>query len=697
MNKQPNPQVSKLFPDDLSVQMNRIQALVEENKLLRREIRVSREAAEITAKLVVKQFVETEKILHRYQVTNAQRKAVLNSASQISIIATDIRGTIIVFNAGAENLLGYRANEVIGKRTPLIFHIREELDLLWHRLGDNESHRMGGIDVFFACANNACAEPYKLTYVRKDGSSFPISMSVNSLRDPDGVVSGFLCIARDITENKRSETALREGEKKYRLLVKNLPNIVFKGYVDGSIDFVDNKVETLTGYSRDLFLSRKIRLFDLVVPEDIPAAKAKFKSALKSDGSYIREYRLRAKGGDIIWIEEWSQIIFDKNGKIDFITGAFLDISERKRAEKALHESEEKYRSLFVSGPNPIFVLDREKLEVLDANPAAEETYGFSRDELLGRHFKEFGTSEYEDFGLEIIDRLESEAWKNAWKVRYYKKGDTPLYIKLKGCPTTYKSREAIIIEATDITEMIEKDAQLIQASKMTTLGEMSAGIAHELNQPLNAIRMGSEYLNLMISTGMEIPKDNLLKVAGEVSDQVSRASDIINRLRAFGRKNDFAKQRVDVNKAIRSAIGIIGQPLSLQNIKVELFLKDNLPEIYAHTNRLEQVIFNLLTNARDAIEQKDDADGERLIIIRSLMEKERVVITVSDTGVGLAPAAREKIFEPFFTTKEVGKGMGLGLSIIYGIIRDYQGEISVESEVGKGTTFKQTFPPASY
>ncbi len=674
-------------------------ALIEENLLLRKEIQVTRKAAEITANLVVKQFEETEKILGRLQMSNAQRKAVLDSAMQISIIATNKEGVITVFNTGAENLLGYSAKEILGKQTPEIFHLEDELTLIGNKLSSKYGSKTKGLDVFFKYAIQDRSEALEWTYVRKDGTKFPVRMTINALREPYGSIIGFLCIAMDVSDKKRSEKALRESERNYRLLIRNLPNIVYKAYPDGSLDFFDDKIEKLTGYSKEEFLSRKKNWIDLIYEKDIQNTKDRFKQALKTDKSYIREYRIKPKTDDIIWIEEGGQIIYGENGEVEFATGAFLDITERKLAEKALHESEEKYRSLFNSGPNPIFVLDRETIEIIDANPMAEEIYGYSKEEFKGRSFTDLGPVDDVDEGLFNYDKND---WPKAYvvseKVQHYKKGNKPFFVRVTACPAIYKDRNAIILATTDITEMLEKESQLLQAGKMTTLGEMSVGIAHEVNQPLNVIKMGNEYLKMMVEKDKYIQVEKLIEVTSRVSEQVDRASEIISLLREFGRKTSFAKEKVNINKPTRDVFSIVNQQLNLQNIKVDIHLEKNLPPILAHNNRIEQVIFNLITNACDAINQKKEVDlepGERVVAIRSFLENDRVAVTVTDTGIGIPEDVRDKIFEPFFTTKEVGKGMGLGLSLTYGIVKDYGGEIEIQSEEGSGATFKLTFPCA--
>ncbi len=670
-----------------------VQDLVVDNEILREEIRVSRESAEITANLVVKQFEETERILQRLQVANAQRKAVLDSATHMAIVATDKQGQIIVFNKGAENLLGYSAEEVIGQATPLIFHAPDELSR--HRLatGADPRYRTNGIDLLFQSAMLPGQEQREWTYLHKNGSTFPVTLAINPLRDADGVVNGFLFIATDITEKKRSEMALRESERNYRMLINTIPNVVFKGYADGTIDFFDDKVEAITGYSRRLFLSKTLKWADLILPEDRESVRRIFIEALKTNRQYIREYRIRKKNGDIVWLQASGQIVCREDGSIDFISGAFLNITVRKMAEAALHDSEEKYRTLFDSGPNPIFVLEPTDMRVLDVNPAALDAYGYRRkEELIGRTFDELGEFEIPDAVMPSHPTMDlTDSCFINQKARHLKKDGTPFYIRVKACPIKYQERSALILAATDITEAIEKDAQLFQASKMTTLGEMSAGIAHELTQPLNAIKIGNDYLKRKIEKGQALTTDEIDRVATAITDQVQRASEIINRLREFGRKPDFKKEPVNVNTIVTNVLNIIGQQLSLNNIDVTYELAPRLPTILANPNRLEQVLFNLVTNARDAVWQVGET-GERHIIIETYPENDDVVCAVADTGGGIPDENRDKIFEPFFTTKEVGKGMGLGLAITYGIVRDYGGSITVKSKVGTGTRFEMRF-----
>ena len=279
-------------------------------------------------------------------------------------------------------------------------------------------------------------------------------------------------------------------------------------------------------------------------------------------------------------------------------------------------------------------------------------------------------------------------------KCRYFKKGGVPFYVNVYASPVRYAEEDALIVATPDITAMVEKENQLIQFGKLKTLGEMSAGIAHELTQPLNAIKIGNDYLKRKIDKGQALTATEVDRVATAITDQVQRASEIINRLREFGRKPDFKKEPVQVNTIVTNVLNIIGRQLSLNNIQVTCNLAAHLPPILANPNRLEQVLFNLVTNARDAIDHSREAH-ERSIVIETYPQHDDVVCAVADTGSGIPDENRDKIFEPFFTTKEVGKGMGLGLAITYGIVRDYDGTITVKSKVGLGTRFEMRFKRA--
>ncbi|MCF8106643.1 MAG: PAS domain S-box protein [Desulfohalobiaceae bacterium] len=359
-------------------------------------------------------------------------------------------------------------------------------------------------------------------------------------------------------------------------------------------------------------------------------------------------------------------------------------------------KSEEKYRSLFNNDPNPIFILDSKSFEILDCNKRVREHYGYLKEDLSGVSFLRLSSGEDQELiqGLKGLSPEQSVLFS---KKRHYRKNGQAFYVNINVSRAKYGELDVLIASTTDITESVEKDAQLIQASKMTTLGTMVAGMAHEISQPLNVIQVCSDFFAKMLKQGQKIGDEDLWAISQDISENVQRAAGIIKHMRDFSRQSEVVKSEININEPIRDVFKILGHQLKVHGVGLELDLDPDIPHILAEHNRLEQVFVNLVNNALDAMDEKktreERGQREKVLTITSFMEKNEVVVRVSDTGIGMPKEIVDKIFEPFFTTKEVGRGTGLGVSISYGIVQDYQGTIEVDSEPGKGTTFELRFP----
>jgi len=365
--------------------------------------------------------------------------------------------------------------------------------------------------------------------------------------------------------------------------------------------------------------------------------------------------------------------------------------------KRELRDSEEKYRSLFENDPNPIFVFDQAQFTIQDVNIRATETYGYSHEEFLAMSFLELG----DDEEAEKIRTLAVKCCLFLPRIRHRKKDGSRIYVNIHSCPRSHLGEQVIIANIADITERIQVEAQLIQAGKLATLGEMCTGVAHELNQPLNAIRIGCDYFLKVIERALPFDPEKLQRASRQIIGQVDRAARIIDHLREFGHKQEGAPlELVDLNQPIRDVFTILGEQLRIREIAVSLELDETLPPVRGLAHRLEQVFLNLVTNARDAIEERHalDPDSNRsaAIRIRSRRDGDQALVTVADTGMGVPDKVKDRIFEPFFTTKEVGKGTGLGLSISYGIVKDYGGRIEVTDTPGGGATFLVRLPLAA-
>jgi PAS domain S-box-containing protein len=388
----------------------------------------------------------------------------------------------------------------------------------------------------------------------------------------------------------------------------------------------------------------------------------------------------------------------------EMIQSVSTEISKRKQIEKALkisetqaRESEEKYRMLFEYAPNSIFVLELRSLKILDVNARALEVYGYEKEDLIGKSFMELGAGLYSEGILSNKATQEGALCSVYTELQHRRKDGTTFYVNVYACQTMRMSKYGIIATTVDITEALAKETQLIQASKMSTLGVMATGVAHELNQPLTTIQIGADVLKSMNKEGKVITSSFLDMIAEQMVEQVSRAVSIIKHLREFGRKTETRREKININVPLKGVFNLLSQQLKVRDIRLVLELEETLPFIIGDKNRLEQVFIDLIINARDAmVEKQNSLAGQSLdntLTARTFEREGRVVAAISDTGTGIPDEIRENIFEPFFTTKKVGEGTGLGLSISYGIVKDYGGSIEIESEIGKGTTFELSFP----
>jgi len=369
-----------------------------------------------------------------------------------------------------------------------------------------------------------------------------------------------------------------------------------------------------------------------------------------------------------------------------------LDISERKQLEEKLELSEKKYHAIFNNIPNPVFVLEIRSLEILDCNKSVQAVYGFEREGLIGTCFLE----------LFVPDERETMAFRMATtavlnQVRHVGADDRRLFVDIRISPSETAGQRVLLVTISDVTKRLEAEQQLIQASKMATLGEMATGVAHELNQPLSVIKTASNFFMRKLRKKEPIRDNILMTMSEEIDSHVERATRIINHMRQFGRKSDPNLEPVRLGDVLERAFEIFSQQLKVRGISVEWNTEADLPAILGNPSRLEQVIINLLINARDAIEERSEQSPEqampRKITLATKSDARSVTLSVCDTGIGIPAQIRSKIFEPFFTTKKVGKGTGLGLSISYGIVKECGGRIDVSENPDGGSCFNLHFP----
>lgn len=368
---------------------------------------------------------------------------------------------------------------------------------------------------------------------------------------------------------------------------------------------------------------------------------------------------------------------------------------ERSRSEQALRESEERYRFLFENNPHPMWVFDADTLAFLAVNNAAVNHYGYSRDEFLGMSIVDIRPPG--DVPALLRDlRRDQDNVRSAGNWRHRKKDGSLINVELSTYPLNFGGRPARLVLANDVTERVRLEEQFRQSQKMEAIGRLAGGVAHDFNNLLTVITGYGQMILSRLS-----PTDASHGDMEEVLNAANRAAVLTSQLLAFSRRRMAESRVFDLNTVVSGMEKMLRRLIG-EDVRLETALDRSVRPIKADPGQVEQIIMNLVVNARDAmpgggkitirtdeVELSDDY-ARAHIGVRS---GRYVMLAVSDTGRGMNEEVRRHIFEPFFTTKDPGKGTGLGLSTVYGIVKQSGGDIWVDSQPDKGTTFKLYFP----
>ena len=376
------------------------------------------------------------------------------------------------------------------------------------------------------------------------------------------------------------------------------------------------------------------------------------------------------------WLSKWLNVIAEDLSK---------KTDEQERIANDLTQ-------LIDTANAPIFGIDAEG-RVNEWNQTAERITGFTKDEVMGEDLvAEYITDDYKESVKEVLDKaLAGEQTANYEFPLFTKSGDR---VDVLLNSMTWRDATGKIVGVVgvgqDVTETKKSQAQVIHASKLATLGEMATSVAHELNQPLNVIRLAAGNCRMRLG-GLPGEHEFFDAKLNRIEEQTARATSIIDHMRMFGRKTLEDATELHVSQVVRNALDLVGEQLRLSDIEIELNLPEDRGErVIGHSIQLEQVILNLLTNARDAI--LAHSPDKKRISIRVEKVGEHIVVSMQDTGGGIPDKIRDRVFEPFFTTKEMGKGTGLGLSVSYGIVSDMNGTIQVQN-TETGANFEIILP----
>jgi len=511
-------------------------------------------------------------------------------------------------------------------------------------------------------------------------------------RSDDGRIKTYAYI-RDITERKKFEKELKESEEKFRNLFERVRHGLFISAKEGHFLDCNQALLEMAGYQdKEEFLSIDIAKDLYVNPEDRKA----FQSLIEKQG-FVKdlEVEFKKKNGGKITVLLTAHTKRDEEGKIIGYEGINIDISDRKRMEKELKEANDFLMNLIESSVDGIIVTNM-KGNILMFNKGAENILGYQSVEVVDkmniRSIYQLGVAE------EVMEKLRSPDYGGVGKLTSFpilhRRKDGELIEGDLSAALIYdeKGKEIASVgifkdlrERLKIERELQKTQQaLLQSEKLAAMGRLTSQIAHELNNPIYGIMNTLELLKT------EVPPESKRRRILELSlSETQRLAEMLRNMLSFSKPEEEKRRPVKINELIEGILLVMEKQMREANITVVTSFDDGIPEVMASTNQMRQVMLNIIKNAKEAMPKGGT------LTVRTARENKNVLIHVQDTGMGIPEEIRDKIFEAFFTTKSKVKGVGLGLSVCYGIIRDHGGTIKVESEEDKGTTFTIRLPIA--
>jgi len=618
-------------------------------------------------------FAGLRDITHRKRVENKLFEATrkfqkIAEMGEDAILVLDDTFNVEFANSMALDLTGYSQKELIGLDFLSLLEKddRRFVSDLYEDGKDTEGRRV-------------CMQ-MELNTASQNKRSCEVCISATSVA---GGAKKTYVYVRDLSERLRMETKLREANEFLFNLIETSTDGIIAADMKGRVIIFNKGAEHLLGYKAEEVIG-KIHVANFYPPGVARGIMRRLRSDDYGGKGRALPYRIIgvSKEGEHIPITLSSALIY-QGGKEIASVGIFYDLREILKAQEELLESEAKFRELFETVRHGLYFSSREG-KFLECNQAMVDMLGYAnKEEVLAIDLAR-------DLYLEATDRIEfqrlieGQEFVKDYEVQFKKKDGDPLTVLLTAHVSKDRSGKVLGYQGLflNITERKRLEQQLFQSEKLAAMGRLTAQIAHELNNPIYGV------MNCLDLLKSEVPESSSKRRFLEMAtSETKRISELLRGMLSFFRPDEDVKTLVDLNSVVDDVIVFVGKQLQEFKIQVVLELEDDLPKVLASGNQMKQVILNLIMNARTAMQR----GGTLTIATTSLDGKVR--FSVSDTGTGIPEDVRDRIFEAFFTTKSDVKGVGLGLSVCFGIIHQHNGEITVESEVGEGTTFIITLP----
>jgi PAS domain S-box-containing protein len=617
-----------------------------------------------------------------------------------AIVSLTAGGTITSFNPAAERIFGYRADAMSGETAALLFLDGQQgLDALLPRSQANDGR---------------APQCHEITGRKEDGTPVTVEVSISRIQPPSG---GYLLIMRDISERKRAQQVLQESLSLQTATLESTADGILAVDLSYRVRTFNQQFLQMWHISRELLEAgdRDALLAELLCQVNQPAAVLEEMEELYSQPEQTAIRDLRLKDGRVFECYSYPQVLEEQVvGRV----WSFRDTSEKTKAQEALRESEELFRQVFDQTEDAIVIFCFGTCIIMDLNQKAEKVFGYSKAELLELGLERLCRKEDFPEVCGAIVSIGPERGAQLDNIVSVRKDGSEILVTMRGKIMSLQGSQVSYCTFRDVTERVrmEREARsiqsrLIQANKMTSLGLLVSGVAHEINNPNNFIMANSRLLSSAWQDALKflreyhrengefllggVPFSQLDAHSSElfagIIDGTLRIDAIINNLKGFARQGKaLAEVDVDLNKVATSAITLLHHELVKFTANFHVDLAEKLPKVKGNNQQLGQVLINLLTNACHALPDKscgiwlstgfDAAAGE-------------VILSVRDEGCGITRDDGSRIMEPFFTTKLDSGGTGLGLSICCSIIKDHAGRLDYSSEPGRGTTFTVRLP----
>jgi len=496
-------------------------------------------------------------------------------------------------------------------------------------------------------------------------------------------------------KNKELEQKIRRTEYKYQDLIENANDLIFTLNLKGDFMFINRRLSTLTGFTREDWMGRSF--FDLVAPEDRVEARNNFNKTLQGKAR-IFEMRMICQNGFPLFLSMNINPIFEK-GEVVGVVGIARDITQRKKLEQEIIELKNFNESIIQSIGAGLITLDLER-RITSFNTGAEDVLGFKSDEVIGKYLDEILPLEESRKLLPDIVSPDQSLLNREMEITA--KDTTTRFIGFTITPRidNHNLKVGTIISFRDISQIKQMQAEVFRMDRLASLGVLASGIAHEVRNPLAGIKTIAQTLEEEFDSS-----DLRHEYLARIIRQVNRLDELLRTLFSYARPREPIRKNYQLNEIIDEVFILMDDRFKKRNIKFEKRFAPQLPDIYVDFHQIQQIFINLFLNAIEAMPDGGllelTADITKTMIYTLDRRKKRfplksresdyVEVKIRDTGIGIKPEDIETIFDPFFTTKP--QGAGLGLSIVYRIIEEHEGDIRVESIVGQGTTFTILLP----